>query len=162
MAHFASGGIPVDLNAKTQLPGLYAVGEVACTGVHGANRLASNALLEGMVFAERLANSIESKEGANDPELVEGSRLQKTSFENPPTLIIEPLPEVKAYAKRLGKIMWEHAGIIRSADGYAQARVEIDSIPSRDIRIHHRKLVAKAILDACAKRRQSVGGHYVI
>lgn len=157
VAHFASGGIPVDLNAKTELPGLYAVGEVACTGVHGANRLASNALLEGMVFAERMANNINVDEGANNH-----SRLQKTPFENPPTLITEPIAEVKAYAKRLGQVMWEHAGIVRDPSHYQKAKLQIESIPSRDYRIHNRKRVAQAILDSCANRPESVGGHYVI
>ena len=65
-AHHLSGGVVTDLWGATALPGLWAVGEVACTGVHGANRLASNSLLEGMVFGARLAERIPS--GARGPE----------------------------------------------------------------------------------------------
>ena len=67
-AHYLSGGVVTDLSGATALPGLWAAGEVACTGVHGANRLASNSLLEGMVFGARLAESIlDGEDGPSRP-----------------------------------------------------------------------------------------------
>lgn len=154
VAHFSCGGIPVDLHGATKLPGLYAVGEVASSGVHGANRLASNALLEGLVFGEAIAKSLE-KSLALDKEVDEKITLDI------PEVVMEPLPQVKAYAKRISHIMWEKVGIVRNPDGLKQALKEITEIPARDYRIQHRQIVCYTLVQACLARPISLGCHYI-
>ena len=73
-AHYLMGGVLTDLDGRTSLPGLFAVGEAACTGVHGANRLASNSLLEGVVFAARIGRALAEAAGPDDPERGVGAR----------------------------------------------------------------------------------------
>ncbi len=155
VAHFACGGVPVDLKGATQLPHLYAVGEVACTGVHGANRLASNSLLESLVYAKIVADSLE-KTATLDKERV----LDVEALETP-SVVIEDLQQVKAYAARLGKIMWENVGILRTEKSLEEAKKEVIGIPARDYRIQHRQLVCYKIILACQNRPQSLGTHFM-
>ncbi|MDH5596670.1 MAG: L-aspartate oxidase [Candidatus Peregrinibacteria bacterium] len=155
VAHYACGGVVVDLKGATQLPGLHAVGEVAATGVHGANRLPSNSLLESLVFAQVLADSLEKRGSAGELKNV----TLKTS--EVPKVVTEDINQVKAYAKRLGKIMWENAGIIRTREGLDKAKREIVAIPARDYRIQHRQLVCYKIVEACLARPESLGTHYM-
>ncbi len=155
VAHYACGGVPTDLKGATKLPGLYAVGEVACTGVHGANRLASNSLLEAIVFAKTISESLE-KSVAMDAE----KNVNIESIETP-NIIVEDINQVKAYGKRIGNIMWENVGIVRTADGIEKAKKEIVAIPARDYRIQHRQLACYKIIEACQARPQSLGTHYM-
>ncbi|MEV5594138.1 L-aspartate oxidase [Streptomyces sp. NPDC052496] len=107
-AHYASGGVRTDLHGRTTVPGLYACGEVACTGVHGANRLASNSLLEGLVFAERIADDITAAPVRRPGPVVE------------PTAAPVPLlaPETRPVIQRT---MTAGAGVLRSATSLAEA-----------------------------------------
>ena len=108
-AHYMCGGVLVDSWSRTEIPGLYACGEVAATGVHGANRLASNSLLESVVFALRAVENIQKSD-----ILKTSFRPQKIKLEN---VIISDGAHWKRRRLALQKIMWEHCGIIRSVQG---------------------------------------------
>ncbi len=156
VAHFSCGGVPTDLKGTTKLPGLSAVGEVAYTKVHGANRLASNALLEAVVFAESIVKEIiRQKETGAEAEITEVDPSEI------PKVVIESLPQVKAYAKRIGQIMWERVGIVRSEEGLKKALKEISEIPARDYRIQNRQIVCYKLIQACLHRPLSLGCHYI-
>jgi len=155
VAHYACGGVPTDLNGATQLLGLYAVGEVACTGVHGANRLASNSLLEAIVFAKACYESLEKSFETDQKKNI---NIEEAKL---PSIPLEDLAQVKAYGKRIGQIMWENVGIIRTEDGLKRAKKEIVAIPARDYRVQHRQLVCYKIIEACQAREHSLGVHFM-
>ncbi|GHA96100.1 L-aspartate oxidase [Streptomyces termitum] len=115
-AHHASGGVRTDLNGRTTVPGLYACGEVACTGVHGANRLASNSLLEGLVFAERIAADI----AEHGPHREGVPRTEPAG-----TVLTLLAPEVR---REIQRIMTQGAGVLRSAAGLTDAADALEAL----------------------------------
>jgi L-aspartate oxidase len=182
-AHYWMGGVATDLQAATTLPGLYAVGEVACTGLHGANRLASNSLMECLVFAHRL------KEIELGP--IPTARAQGTSQKLALDLEGGSSSHLIDAIEQLRQLCWQRAGVERSAVGLRQAigKVKADEqhleqqallqallqedpcaprllaeSSRRDLNLlldlHHRLLTSRLMLEACMFREESRGGHY--
>src|SRR5205823_5679244 len=117
-AHYIMGGVATDLDGRTSIDGLFAAGEVACTGVHGANRLASNSLLEGLVFGARAA------EAMTEPLRV--AKLRPSDVitwppdnRRPPTIEIPSADDVRA-------LMWRHCGLLRDGRGMEAAITRLE------------------------------------
>jgi L-aspartate oxidase len=153
-AHYMMGGIVTDLAGRSSLERLYACGEVSRTGVHGANRLASNSLLEGLVFAERVARDM-----VNQPRL---PRVPKASAWDVPRLRDRGAAQVAA--DEIRSLMWTHASIDRNAAGLRTAKKALDAIRARLAAGATEEInmveTARLIVDAALMRRESRGGHY--
>ncbi len=120
-AHYASGGVRTDLHGRTTVAGLYACGEVACTGVHGANRLASNSLLEGLVYAERIVADITAQHARNT---LHARVPQPVAQPETPSHPLLP-PEARFTIQR---VMTEGAGVLRSAESLSEAAARLARI----------------------------------
>ncbi|WP_407560226.1 L-aspartate oxidase [Streptomyces sp. 184] len=163
-AHYASGGVVTDLRGRTSVPGLYACGEVACTGVHGANRLASNSLLEGLVFAERIAADVAAGPVTEDPTPPQERPAQKAAPREIPLLP----PDARADVQR---VMTAGAGVLRSAASLAGAAAELRAIrdtarpaaaaPCVETWEATNLLLVAEVLVECARRRvETRGSHW--
>lgn len=153
-AHYMMGGIVTDLAGRSTMERLYACGEVSRTGVHGANRLASNSLLEGLVFAERVARDMIAR-----PPLRGAPR--KTKWDAAP-LIDRGAAQVAADDVR--SVMWEHAGISRTAKGLRECLSVLSAIEERlpigATEEANMIETARLIAEAALMRKESRGGHY--
>ena len=154
-AHYASGGIRTDLHGRTSVPGLYACGECACTGVHGANRLASNSLLEGLVFAERIGAALAAG-------LPPAAAPAESAQEAVPGLL-EP-----AIVRPLQRLMSANAGVLRSGAGLTEAAagladlrsLECDKPDAEAWQATNLHLVAAALVEAALAREETRGSHW--
>lgn len=150
-AHYLMGGIEVDTRGRTSLEGLWAVGETAGTGAHGANRLASNSLLEGMVFAARAA--IDVNQEAAPPSRV--GTEPSAGFE----ASLDPVPEIE----ELRRLMWDQVGVVRNPAGLETARRRISELgPALTKTIPGRVAhdVAGWVVTSALGRPESRGGHF--
>jgi L-aspartate oxidase len=145
-AHYVMGGVDTDICGRTTLPGLYSAGEVACTGVHGANRLASNSLLEGLVFGARAADAMLQTRRVGG---MDGVRVEEGNFERCP--LAEPASDSEVQA-----LMWSAVGVVRHAE---QLRPAVDRLraASGDSDL---ALVGYLIARAALRREESRGGHF--
>jgi L-aspartate oxidase len=153
-AHYLMGGVKTDLEGRSNVPGLFAAGEAACTGVHGANRLASNSLLEGLVFGARAAQTMRK-------ELREARDVRTPASQASGSNLDIPILELK-------KLMWSKAGIIRSGAGLAEALEKISQwhsesgSPSTRRQIEELNLltIGDLICSSALARQESRGAHY--
>jgi L-aspartate oxidase len=153
-AHYHMGGIDVNLEGRASVPGLWAAGEVACTGVHGANRLASNSLLEALVFGARVARSV--------VEALPHLRRPAHALELPPS---SPAgDDGLAAAAGIRQVMWEKAGLVRTGEGLREALAAIEtlagSIPRSASEARNRATVARLVATAALARPESRGAHF--
>jgi L-aspartate oxidase len=159
-SHYCMGGVRTDLEGRATLPGLYAAGEVSCTGVHGANRLASNSLLEGLVFGARAGRAAavdcahESVKPDDAVEQVAGNEKTAGALSGGEIAL--------AVRKRVRRLMWERVGILRSRESVSRALTEFEQIARAPLSRASRNFlnVATLIARAALWREESRGAHY--
>lgn len=151
-AHYLMGGVVTDLDGRSSVPGLYAVGETARTGVHGANRLASNSLLEGAVFGARAGDAVARDEAW--PEASPALPLQTSAPTDAPPFSREALQ----------KLLWAEAGLVRDGAGLARAAGVLAAwsaqTAARSIEDANLLLVATYVVAAARARSGSIGAHF--
>jgi L-aspartate oxidase len=166
-AHYLMGGVRTDIDGRTSIPGLFAAGEVACTGVHGANRLASNSLLEGLVFGARAGAAM--RRGDDQAAAfadADGSSLHAGTGGSPAV----GAPN----AARIQRLMWHDVGLVRDRAGLMRALATLEGAWRRiDVQMRGREpmsaeewrlasivTVARLIARAALRREESRGGHF--
>lgn len=170
--HYCMGGIRADVYGKTRIPGFYAVGEAACNGIHGANRLASNSLLEGLVFGHKISNEINDRLAGekawkkDHPEAQTGLDFN-ASYE---TDRVDMDIDAEAMCKDIQRLMTDNVGIVRSKEGLetardrlAEYRGRIHSMKNKIIReyeLQNMLLLSSLVVESALEREESRGAHY--
>ena len=157
-AHYLMGGIRTDLDGRSSLPGLYAAGEAACTGVHGANRLASNSLLEGLVFGARAANTM----------IKEAKEVRHSQGMHAEPLKDDATKDAESFIQTVQQLMWNKVGIVRSRQSLTEAIQQLQTsaqeLPPQTSRrnCEARNIHTAALLIArsALARLESRGAHY--
>ena len=166
-AHYMCGGIKTDTSGATEIPGLYAIGECAFTGLHGANRLASNSLLEGMVYSTRAAEAVRSMPRVRPAQVAAWSSGDATDS-NDAIVVSLNWEEIRRF-------MWSYVGIVRSDKRIERARRRIEilrdeireyyldfKITSDLIELRNVALVAHLVIESARRRKESRGLHYTL
>jgi L-aspartate oxidase len=166
-AHYIMGGVSTSLDGETSIPGLFAAGEVACTGVHGANRLASNSLLEGLVYGARAGKRAATYAGTIDIAAAGGgSQLLNSGVKD---FVSEEGLEVENKRSIMRRIMWNRVGIIRCEKSLSSAKsflsewdfiMNMVSCDLRALELKNMLTVANLITDSARFRKGSAGAHY--
>jgi L-aspartate oxidase len=166
-AHYSMGGVRTDLEGRTSVRGLYAAGEVACTGVHGANRLASNSLLEGLVFGARAgstaAEDMRGERASFKQDTGDAQETKTTSASGGDALSVRGSGDVAfAVRKRVRRLMWERVGILRRREGMTRALWEFEQIARAPLSRASRNFltVATIIARSALWREESRGAHF--
>ena len=169
-AHYCMGGIKTEINGKTSIDNLYAIGEVACTSLHGANRLASNSLLECVVCAYELVNTL-VKQQLLPSQIIDESimtTIKKYSNEENEQAEINNVSELM---DKLKTVMWDKVGIIRTESSLLEAMSEINKIASEfgavdkcsnieEYELRNLIYVSKCIINSALERKESIGAHF--
>ncbi len=157
-AHYFMGGIKTNLNGETTIKGLFAIGETASTGLHGANRLASNSLLECVVCAAAVAEHLKDIDILRPAPQMAGTEPQDDMKLRHSEA--QSAEESQTILKRLQNIMWDYAGIVRSEESLTTAAQELELMNAGEFELKNMIDVAKIIVQAALARKESRGAHF--